>query len=178
MPVPRWTVAIAAVVAVLAAASARADAAPPQCEEARRNIQSALESACPCDAADDHAYYVRCVARKLRELSACRTAPDGARVCGPVPRECVAKLRKTASGSACGERGAVTCCLPKQRDCVGDRAPGDGTAAGVCSGTTRACDRVTDCVVSTCRLSNTEERCRIAGGTIGNGKDCATACAP
>jgi hypothetical protein len=66
--------------------------------------------------------------------------------------------------------------LPKQRDCVGDDAPGDGKKDGTCSGTKRACDRITECLVSKCELAATAERCALIGGTVGNGRDCARAC--
>jgi hypothetical protein len=154
-----------------ARAAGRADCAAVQTE-----IQAALDAACPCDAATSHGTYVRCIARKLRELSACSLDADSVRRCGPVPRGCIGKIRRVASRATCGKADSVTCCMPKQHDCVGDPAPGDGKKEGTCSGTKRPCDRVTDCLLSSCHLAPNAEHCRLAGGTLGRGKHCRSAC--
>lgn len=148
------------------------------CAQARSTIQGELAAACPCEGSTRHADYVRCVTKKLRELSECTLGKDGTRTCGPLPRACFGRIRKLASRSACGEPANVTCCLPKQHDCVGDTKPGDGKTDGVCSDSTRRCDRVTDCMLSKCQIAPSVERCRLAGGTLGDGKDCSTACTP
>lgn len=156
-------------------ASARAPG--PDCEAAGRAAQSEIAAACPCQGPGTHADYVRCVTKKLRELTACTPGEDGKRTCGSVPRQCAGKVRRVASRSACGKPEAtVTCCVPKQRDCEGDATPGDGKQDGTCTGTKRACDRITDCMVPRCELAATAERCGLVGGTVGNGRDCATAC--
>lgn len=164
--------------ALLMGGSPTAHAVRADCTAARDAVLSQIEASCPCDATSLHADYVRCVTRKLRELSACTVAEDGTRACGPLPRMCVGTIRKAASRSACGNGEAVTCCLPKQHDCVGDPTPGDGSPQGICSGSDRPCDRVTDCVLSKCHLAPSADRCRVAGGTPGRGKDCSTACTP
>lgn len=158
------------------AALARMDG--PNCDEARKAVQAEIDAACPCEGPRAHADRVRCVTNKLRDLSACSPAADGKqRSCGPVPRQCAAKIRRIAARSACGKpTDTVTCCVPKQRDCAGDPAPGDGSKEGTCTSSTRKCDSVTECMVPKCELSATAERCAAVGGTVGAGRDCATAC--
>ena len=172
-------IVVASLALVLAAPSV-GSARPPDamdCDASHRGVRAEIDAACPCDSSGGHADYVRCVSKKLRELSACTQGSDGTRSCGPVPRLCAGKIRRIASRSACGQPAeTITCCIPKQRDCVGDNAPGDGHQDGSCSGTTRRCDRITDCVVSRCELSPTAERCRLVGGKPGRGRDCANAC--
>ena len=164
---------------LMAAAAANARTNGPDCETARTVVQAEIDAACPCDGPGVHADHVRCVTKKLRDLSACAPVADGQRSCGPVPRLCAAKIRRTATRSACGKPAAmVTCCVPKQRDCAGDSSPGDGKKDGTCTGTTRKCDRVVECMVPKCELAATPERCTLVGGTLGNGRDCRTACTP
>jgi hypothetical protein len=148
------------------------------CAKAYGALRSQVEAACPCDADVPHAAYVRCVTKKLRELSACERGPGGQRICGPLPHRCLGLSRRTVSRSACGRSDAVTCCHPKQHDCVNDPTPGDGNPQGTCSGTDRPCDKVTDCLIAKCQLAPNAERCQLAGGTVGTGKDCSTACNP
>jgi hypothetical protein len=156
-----------------AGAGGRAD-----CSKARSAVRSQIDAACPCDNDAPHADFVRCVTTKLHELSACPRGADGKPICGPVPRTCVGQIRRIASQSACGKSDAVTCCIPKQHDCADDPAPGDGNPQGKCSGTDRPCDKVGDCLIAKCELAPNAERCQLAGGTLGKGKDCSTACAP
>jgi len=153
-------------------------AAAPDCEAARRAVQGQIDAACPCEGATTHADYVRCVTKELRGLSECTSDPNGARACGPVPRSCFGSLRKLASRSTCGDSTGVTCCIPRPHDCVGDAKPGDGKADGVCSQSTRPCDRVTDCLLPKCSVTGSEENCRLLGGTPGTSKNCTTACIP
>jgi hypothetical protein len=70
----------------------------------------------------------------------------------------------------------VTCCLPKQHDCMGDPEPGNGRKQGTCSGTRRRCDTLEDCVLARCQLTTSVDHCNLAGGTVGTGKNCRTAC--
>ncbi len=156
---------------------ALAHAGRQDCAAAAEAAKAAIDAACPCDGAA-HPEHVRCVTKKLKELSACKPDANGQRTCGSVPRVCVGKIRKVASRSACGKAAeTVTCCVARQRDCVGDANPGDGKQDGTCSGTKRKCDRVTDCMVPKCELAATAERCTAVGGTVGKSRDCATACA-
>jgi hypothetical protein len=145
------------------------------CDQVRRTVQSQIDATCSCESAATHAEYVRCVANKLRQLSECHKGDDGKLACGPVPRACVGRVRRVASRSACGSN-EVTCCIPKQLDCMNDPSPGDGTAKGTCAGTNRSCDKASDCRISRCVSAINAERCQLAGGTVGNGKDCTTAC--
>jgi len=171
-------VAVAAVSLTLSASlPAQARTAGPDCTAVQQTVQAELAAACPCDGAAAHADHVRCVTKKLRELSACPPDASGKRSCGEVPRSCVGRIRKLASRSACGRAAeTVTCCVARQKDCVGDPHPGDGVQDGVCAGTKRKCDRVTDCMVPRCQLAPSAERCTALGGTPGKGRDCSTAC--
>ncbi len=167
--------AVSLIVPTTGPAHARATAA--ECDAAQKEAKAALDAACPCDGAGNHADHVRCVTRKLRELSACVPDASGKRSCGSIPRACVPKIRRLASRSACGKPAdTVTCCVAKQRDCAGDQHPGDGVKDGICTGTKRKCDRVTDCMIPRCEVAASAERCTAVGGTVGTGRDCATAC--
>jgi hypothetical protein len=171
------TTALALALFAPAAQAARPDA--PDCEAARKAVQAEIDAACPCDGPSAQGNYTHCVTKKLRELSACEAEAKGKRSCGPVPRQCAAEIRRTAAHSACGRHPEmVTCCVPKQRDCAGDPSPGDGNKEGKCSGTSIACDRITECLLPKCQLAANAERCDLIGGTVGHGRDCTTACAP
>ena len=164
---------------LMAAAAANARTNGPDCETARTVVQAEIDAACPCDGPGVHADHVRCVTKKLRDLSACTPDASGKRSCGPVPRQCAAQIRRLASRSACGRPAeTVTCCVPKQHDCAGDSNPGDGKQDGTCTGTTRKCNSISECMVPKCELAATPERCTLVGGTLGNGRDCRTACTP
>jgi hypothetical protein len=169
------TIALSLTVFVPTAALARVTAA--DCDTAEKAVKAEIDAACPCDGAPAHADHVRCVTKKLRELSSCAPGVDRKHSCGSIPRACVAKIRRVASRSACGQpEGTVTCCVGKQRDCTGDNNPGDGVKDGTCQGTKRKCDRVTECVVPKCEIAASAERCAVIGGTVGKGRDCSTAC--
>ncbi len=170
--------AIVAALVVLAPNGAAHAVGRPQCEDARSAVQAQIDAACPCAAATDRAAYVHCVSAKLRELSACHKGTDGAQTCGPLPRVCMGGARRTASRSTCGQPEAVTCCVPRQHDCVNDPKPGDGNKEGTCSRSKRPCDTLADCRIPTCRQASSVDRCTLVGGTVGTGKDCSTACAP
>lgn len=165
-----------AVSLLLAAPTAPAQAERIDCEAVHDRIAAELASACPCDGFPSHGKYVRCITRTLRTKAECQTATDGSQECGPVPRKCVGKIRRVASRSACGRGGAVTCCLPKQHDCRGDTTPGDGNKQGVCSGSKERCDTLSDCLLQKCQLTTSTDHCKLAGGTLGQGKNCRTAC--
>jgi hypothetical protein len=169
--------ALALSITALAAGPAWARARDVDCDTAQQAAKTALDAACPCDGAANHAEHVRCVTQKLRELSACTPDAGGKRTCGSVPRACVAKIRRLASRSACGRAAeTVTCCIAKQRDCAGDEHPGDGVKDGTCTGTKRKCDRVTECMVPRCEIAASAARCTAVGGTVGTGRDCSSAC--
>jgi len=161
---------------LLAAQPAHARAERADCEAVHDTIAAQLTSACPCDGFPSHGKYVRCVTRTLRSMADCETGTDGTQTCGPVPRQCVGKIRRVASRSACGRGDAVTCCLPKQHDCRGDAAPGDGDKKGTCTGSKKRCDTLADCLLQKCQLTTSADHCELAGGTLGQGKNCRTAC--
>lgn len=167
-----------AALTILIATAGAAGAAGPDCSASIESFGAELAVACPCDSAANRAAHVRCVNAKLKEWSACTGTTKSSRSCGPLPRACVGKLRKLAARSTCGTDEAVTCCVPRQHDCVGDPKPGDGKAEGTCSGSTKACDQVPDCKLPRCQLSPTVEHCTRFGGTVGKTKDCTNACAP
>ena len=156
--------------ALLAAPTAPAQAARIDCEAVHDRIDAELTAACPCNDFPSHGKYVRCIARTLRAMANCDKDECS------VPRKCVGKIRRVASRSACGRADAVTCCLPRQHDCRGDAAPGDGNKEGVCSGGKKRCDVLADCLMRRCQLSTSADHCQLAGGTLGNGKNCRTAC--
>lgn len=170
--------------AVLAALLISAQALPaqagprPNCDEARSAVQAQIDAACPCASASDRASYMRCVSAKIRELSACHKGANGEQVCGPLPKLCMGAARRVVARSTCGQPDAVTCCVPRQHDCVGDSKPGDGVKEGTCSRSKQPCDTLADCKIPACRQTSTTERCTAAGGTVGKSKDCSTACAP
>lgn len=148
-----------------------------ECEQIRQNVKGQLDSACSCDGAATHGEYVRCVTKKLHELSECRPGEDGKLACGPVPRTCVGNIRRVATRSTCGSN-EVTCCIAKQYACVNDPTPDDGKAEGTCAGTPHPCDKPTDCQLPKCVSATSAENCQRAGGTTGKSKDCTTACVP
>ena len=109
------TIALSLTVSTPTAAPARVTAA--DCETAAKAVKAEIDAACPCDSAPAHTDHVRCVTKKLRELSSCGPGADAKRSCGSIPRVCVPKIRRVASRSACGQpEGTVTCCVGKQRD--------------------------------------------------------------
>ena len=95
-----------------------------------------------------------------------------------MPRRCLGAIRRVASHSTCGAEELITCCVPHQQDCRRDPHPGDGKAEGTCGRTNKPCDKVEDCMVRRCQPAVSADSCRAKGGTLGNGKDCSTACAP
>jgi hypothetical protein len=170
--------AIVAAILIGSVGTAAQAADRQRCDDVRRTVQPQLDAACPCASAKNRAAYSRCIADKLRELSACHKDSEGTQTCGPVPRICLFSFRRTASRSSCGEPDAVTCCVPRQHDCLNDPTPGDGKQEGTCSRSHKPCDTLRDCRIPTCRLATSADRCKHAGGTVGSGKDCSTACTP
>ena len=146
--------------------------------DARASLQAQVDGACPCATASSRPAYLRCVNDQLRDLSGCRKGPDGKPICRPISRACATAVRRTASQSTCGEPDTVTCCIPRQHECVGDLKPADGKKEGRCSATSRPCDGLADCLITRCRAASSAARCLQVGGTVGAGKDCNSACAP
>jgi hypothetical protein len=124
------------VLALPAAATARrARPAPIVCPD---DLAAALAAQCPCDLAETHGQYVRCVARfrNLLRRGGCLGDDDRGMV-------------RCAARSTCGRPSAVLCCMPAEanvrvrvtRDetrcaAVGGTTGGTGTACGACLGTT------------------------------------------
>jgi hypothetical protein len=166
----------AASIVLWAGAFGVATAQREDCDAVAQSVRAQLASACPCDAADAHGGHVRCVTKKLRELSECKKNATGMKDCGPVPRQCLGKIRRVASSSTCGQPQLITCCIPRQEDCRNDPHLGDGKAEGTCGRTKKPCDKLDDCVVPRCQAAASPDRCVAVGGTVGKGGDCNTAC--
>ena len=169
---------IVALLITMAIPGVSSAAARRGCGDAQATVQAQIDAACPCTAAASRTAYLRCVNNTLRELSGCHKAADGAPLCRPVSRPCASAVRRAASGSTCGEAATVTCCIPRQHDCVNDRKLADGKKEGVCSGTNKPCDGMADCKIPRCRAASSAERCTQIGGTVGSGQNCNTACTP
>jgi hypothetical protein len=151
---------------VLTAGSALAQGECPE------DVGAALGAACPCDADaggkawKNHGQYVSCVVRFRNDL----------RKDGCLDAQSQRTIARCAARSTCGKEGAVLCCVYDTSGTCDDAAPGDGTAAGVCSNNAEtACDTDADCVtVSGPKLKRSEEVCTDHGGTaVGGGSVCA-----
>jgi hypothetical protein len=162
--------------AIALPAVAEARSARPDCDAAAREVRGQIEAACPCANADNRGEHTRCVTKKIRELSECQPGETGNRQCGPIPRRCLGAVRRISSRSACGNPDVITCCVPRQQDCVGDKTSGDGNAEGTCGRTSKKCDGLADCKIPRCQLAPNAKRCEAMGGTLGAGKDCSSAC--
>jgi hypothetical protein len=85
-------------------------------------------------------------------------------------------IAECAAKSTCGKEGAVLCCVYDTSGTCDDAAPGDGTAAGVCSNdATIVCDTATDCIVATGppKVTRHADTCTNRGGTpVGGGSVC------
>jgi hypothetical protein len=163
---------------LLAGAFGVADAKRDDCDAVAASVRAEIASACPCDAASGRTGHVRCVTKKLRDLSNCKKDAGGSKACGPVPKPCLGAIRRVASHSTCGVPDLVTCCMPHQQDCRNDPNPGDGKAEGTCGRSKKACDVLSDCVVAKCQPATSAGRCVAVGGTVGKSNDCNTACTP
>jgi hypothetical protein len=136
------------------------------------DVGACLAESCPC-AADhggavwkNHGQYVKCVVHLRNDL----------RKAGCLDADAKRTIAKCAARSTCGKEGAVLCCVYDTSGTCSDVAPGDGTAAGVCSNDgTVACDTATDCITATGpKVARHAERCTDHGGTIvGEGSVCS-----
>ena len=140
--------------------------------ECPADVGAALAAACPC-AADaegvpwkNHGKYVSCVVRYRNEL----------RRAGCIDAEAKRTIASCAARSTCGKEGAVLCCVYDTSATCTDAAPGDGTAAGICSNDdTVACDTSADCATAKGpKVSREADRCTDKGGTVvGEGSVCS-----
>jgi hypothetical protein len=96
---------------------------------------------------------------------------------GCLDREANRQIARCAARSTCGKEGRVVCCFVTSEGECSDTAPGDGTAAGVCSNDTeRSCDTAVQCTIFRGRVVRGEQRCVDRGGqSAGEGSVC-TAC--
>ena len=176
MNTSKLLVGIAASIVLWAGAAGVASAQRADCDSVAESVRAQIASACPCDAASARGGHVRCVTKKLHELSECKKGDGATKDCGPVPRQCLGRIRRIASASTCGQPELITCCIPRQENCRNDPHPGDGKAEGTCGSGKKPCDKLEDCVVPRCQRAASPDRCVSVGGTVGKGADCATAC--
>lgn len=141
-------------------------------DECPADVAGAVAAACPCDADGNgqqwknHGKYVSCVVRFRNEL----------RKQGCLDAEAKRTIARCAARSTCGKEGAVLCCVYDTSGTCDDAAPGDGTAAGVCSNDAAlACDTDADCItVGDPKVKRTAELCAAHGGTaVGGGSVCS-----
>jgi hypothetical protein len=116
----------------------------------------------------NHGKYVSCVARFRNQL----------RKSGCLTDDLKRSIQRCAARSTCGKEGRVLCCVYDLGTC-NDPAPGDLTAAGVCSNDpTLACDVAADCTKSRSHIARDGAVCTADGGVdVGPGSIC-TACPP
>jgi hypothetical protein len=152
-----------------------ASAAPKTCDPAAiAAAQAAIGEKCPCagtTAPDgsitpwkNHGQYVRCVAQETTR----QVRTSG----GELTRRCLQASVRCSARSTCGKRDSFVACRIHD-DCIGDAAPGDGAAAGLCAGDgTTACDTGGDCPVLRCSVRSSTDACDRAGGAAGSGSCC------
>jgi hypothetical protein len=136
------------------------------------DVAAAVAAACPCGADaqgqswKNHGQYVRCVVRFRNDLRKQGCLDDAAK----------RTIARCAARSTCGKEGAVLCCFYDTSGTCSDAAPGDGTAAGVCSNDdTITCDVNADCITAKGpKVVKGDTRCIERGGTpIGTGSVCS-----
>lgn len=149
-----------------------AGSAAAQGNECPEDVGAALGAACSCDADGNgkawknHGQYVSCVVRFRNDL----------RKQGCLDAQSQRTIARCAARSTCGKEGAVLCCVYDTSGTCDDAAPGDGTAAGVCSNDAEiACDTDADCItVGDPKLKRSADVCTDHGGTVvGGGSVCA-----
>ena len=154
-------------VALLFAVSLAAFACPvgaqTGCDSARCEVAGTIEARCPCQTAQTHGEFVRCVSRALKALVA------GSRI----PAECRGTLKRCAARSTCGrETGTVVCEIP-----VGQGRCRVGL--GFCEEPLfTPCSSDADCVTSRCAIVPSTARCTARGGMVASRRSCCPFCAP
>ena len=135
-------------------------AAAQDCEAARCAVQTAINTECSCDTADNHGLYVSCVAHVVKRLSRDGNPPT-------IPASCKGQVTRCAARSTCGKSGFVTCTFKELGVCDIANSACIAPAGAPC--TTNA-----DCVISTrCRTKSSAEHCTLLGGSPGTGTCCA-----
>jgi len=143
--------------------------AAPGCPD---DVGAALAAACPCDADSsaqawkNHGQYQKCVVHFRNDM----------RKQGCLDSESQRSIARCSARSTCGKDGAVLCCVYDTSGTCNDPAPGDGTAAGVCSNAaTTPCDTDADCITASApRVSRHADTCVAHGGTpVGGGSVCS-----
>lgn len=130
------------------------------CDAARCDFQTAINTRCPCETAPNHGKHVSCVARYVKQL-----AREG-----KIPTRCEGKIKRCAARSTCGKDGFVTCTFNELGTC----------SNGVCDAPVdQPCTANADCVIkSRCRPKSSAEHCTALGGSVGTGTCCASCSAP
>lgn len=170
MKIRTRTILAAALLALPLAASAK----KPEPVPCPTNVAVGLAEACPCDGKvvgngstqpwKNHGQYVSCSVRYRNALrkSDCLT------------KEEKRTIARCAAKSTCGKDNAILCCTTELGACTGDPAPGDLTAAGVCSNDALlACDVDADCTKVSGTLGNDAIACAAAGGVVASGSVCS-----
>ena len=141
------------------------DGRRPESRSCPDDLEAAVAEHCPCDGQVNHGQYVSCVVRYGNALrkAGCRAGTT-------------VRMIRCAALSSCGRPGAVVCCTSSIGSCD-DRAPGDGTAQGVCSNKPwLACDTDADCARTRSRITRDEATCVAAGGVSGGPGSMCGAC--
>jgi hypothetical protein len=152
------------------ATARRARPEPIPCPD---DVAAALAAACPCDAAENHGQYVRCVARFRNTLRKSGCLTDAER-----------GVLRCAAHSTCGREGAVVCCVPSRygvrtriaRDegrCIAAKGTplGTGSTCVACLVTTTSTSTSSSSSSSTSSTSSTSTSTSTtvaAGGVYGN----------
>ncbi len=117
-------------------------ACPSNPHECPTDVGACLAESCPCGsdgAWKNHGQYVKCVVHLRNDL----------RKAGCLDAAAKRTIASCAARSTCGKEGAVLCCVYDTSATCSDAAPGDGTAAGVCSDdATKPCDTAADCATA------------------------------
>jgi len=129
---------LALIVLTALPAGAMARRGRPQPIPCPADVAAALATECPCDAAEVHGQYVRCVVRFRNALRRGGCPPDATR-----------GMVSCAARSTCGRPSAVLCCMPAEvtlrarvtRDearcaAAGGTPEGTGSVCGACLATT------------------------------------------
>jgi len=173
MHASRGLLVLALLLVLPAAAGARRG--KPQPIVCPDDVSAALALECPCDAAQNHGQYVRCVARFRNALrkGGCLTDADRG-------------VLRCAARSTCGRPGAVVCCVPSRsgdrprvaRDedrcaTMGGMAVGPGSVCLACVATTTSSSSSS----STSSTSTSTSTTVAAGNVYGNAVEYPTASA-
>ena len=152
------------------AAAHRGRPGPIPCPD---DVAAALAAACPCDAAETHGQYVRCMSRFRTALQR-----------GGCLADATGGMVACAARSTCGRPSAVLCCVPADATlrakvahdearcaAVGGASAGTGSVCGACLATTTSTSTSSSSSTTTSSTSSTSTSTSTtlaAAGTYGN----------